>query len=284
MDDLTDSQGAQAPEMSDLDRIAIAAQARENEQEAVEQAILNPEAANAPDPALAWAQIPKMFGSLLGMALPELQHVYTDANCAQWGGAMAQVADKYGWDAGETMAKWAPEIALVVATLPLAVPTFQVIKAARKKAEAEKPKPAPVQNDIVSEKCRSTKRPACQSEAILSNRNKGKGTANDAQIVAVIGASGMGKSSYIKGDLLRSYDRLLIWSPLEETDKYAGFCKGVVIRGKITALITAVKANTKAIVYVPTGSSSDVKNSSMTFAPLLGRWKAQPCLLRNSVR
>lgn len=93
----------------------------------------------------------------------------------------------------------------------------------------------------------------------MSNRNKGKGTANDAQIVAVIGASGMGKSSYIKGDLLRSYDRLLIWSPLEETDKYAGFCKGVVIRGKITALITAVKANTKSIVYVPTGSSSDVK-------------------------
>ena len=75
---------------------------------------------------------------------------------------------------------------------------------------------------------------------------------------AVIGASGTGKSSYIKGELLRSYDRLLIWSPLEKTDKYAAFCKGVVIMGKISEFVAHLKAGTRAIVYVPTGKDTDV--------------------------
>lgn len=85
-----------------------------------------------------------------------------------------------------------------------------------------------------------------------------QGTKNKAKIHAVIGASGTGKSSYIKGELLRSYDRLLIWSPLEKTDKYAAFCKGVVIMGKISEFVAHLKAGTRAIVYVPTGKDSDV--------------------------
>lgn len=93
----------------------------------------------------------------------------------------------------------------------------------------------------------------------MSRQNKGKGTANAAKIHAVIGASGTGKSSYIKGDLLRSYDRLLIWSPLEETDQYGRFCGGTVVRDKITKLIEAVKSPAKAMVYVPRGSDAEVK-------------------------
>lgn len=94
----------------------------------------------------------------------------------------------------------------------------------------------------------------------MSNRTKGgAGTANAAKIHAVIGASGTGKSSYIKGELLRSYDRLLIWSPLEDTDQYGQFCGGVVVRGKITAMVEAVKSGAKAIVYVPRGSDAEVK-------------------------
>ena len=86
-----------------------------------------------------------------------------------------------------------------------------------------------------------------------------QGTKNKAKIHAVIGASGTGKSSYIKGELLKTYERLLIWSPLEKTDKYADFCKGVVIRGKISEFVAHLKAGTKAIVYVPTGDAADVK-------------------------
>lgn len=93
-----------------------------------------------------------------------------------------------------------------------------------------------------------------------SQAKKSSGTKNSADIIAVIGASGTGKSSYIKGELLKRYDRLVVWSPLEETDNYAGFCGGQVITGKITELVAAVKAGARAIVYVPTGSDKAVKN------------------------
>lgn len=135
--------------LSELDRIALEASGDEREQEAADQAILHPEKENMPDPATAWAQIPAMFGGLICMALPDLKPAYSEANCMKWGAAMSQVADKYGWDAGETMAKWAPEIALVVATLPLAVPTIAAIRDARKKAEAEKPRVTAPQNGAV---------------------------------------------------------------------------------------------------------------------------------------
>lgn len=87
----------------------------------------------------------------------------------------------------------------------------------------------------------------------------GGGTRNKADIIAVIGASGTGKSSYIKGELLKRYKRLLIWSPLEKTDNYAGFCNGVVVRGKISELVAHVKAGTREIVYVPVGTDSEIK-------------------------
>jgi hypothetical protein len=90
------------------------------------------------------------------------------------------------------------------------------------------------------------------------NKTGGQGTRNKADIIAVIGASGTGKSSYIKGELLRKYKRLLIWSPLEKTDQYAAFCGGTVT-SKITELIALVKAGTKAIVFVPTGNDAAVK-------------------------
>lgn len=92
-----------------------------------------------------------------------------------------------------------------------------------------------------------------------SKAGAGASTRNKADIVAVIGASGTGKSSYIKRDLLRNFARLIVWSPLEETDDYAGFCGGVVVRGKITELVAQVKAGAKAIVYVPTGDDAAVK-------------------------
>ena len=84
------------------------------------------------------------------------------------------------------------------------------------------------------------------------------GTRNSAKIIAVIGASGTGKSSKIKGELLKGYSRLIIWSPLEQTDNYASFCGGVVVT-KITDLIAQIKAGTKAIVYLPKGSDKEIK-------------------------
>lgn len=143
MDDI--QQENQQPELSALDLIAQEAAS----EEAVAEAAANPEPAPLVDPATAWAQIPAMFGGLISMALPELAPAYSQKNCMQWGSAMALVAEKHGWDASETMTKWAPEIALVMATLPLAVPTFQAIKSKRKKAAVEKPALAEQHNEMV---------------------------------------------------------------------------------------------------------------------------------------
>lgn len=124
-----------------LDRIAIEAAGDEAARDQAEQDFINPPPEdNGIDPAQAWAQIPFMLGKVVTMALPELAGVYNEQACLQWGVGMAAVADKYGWDAGDTMAKWAPEIALTVASIPLVVPTYQAIKArklARDKREEE---------------------------------------------------------------------------------------------------------------------------------------------------
>jgi hypothetical protein len=114
--------------------------------------------------------------------------------------------------------------------------------------------------------------------------NQTKGTANSAKIHAVIGASGTGKSSYIKGELLRRYSRLIIWSPLEETDQYAGFCGGVVIKGRITALVAAVKSDAKAIVFVPTGSDADVKKQFDQFCRIVWEMEGATVLIEELSR
>jgi hypothetical protein len=124
--------------LDNLDRIALEASGSEAEAQAVEDAILNPNPEPVIDPAQTWAQVPKMFGGLLAMAMPELAQVYTDDKCLAWGVGMAAVSEKYGWDAGETISRFGPEIALVVASLPLVLPTVTAIKTRRAEA-AKKP-------------------------------------------------------------------------------------------------------------------------------------------------
>lgn len=123
--------------MDALDQIAAEAAPLEAEQQQRLDDIENPPAPEPIiDPSYGWAQIPAMVGGMLTMAMPELQGVYNEAACMQWGTAMHAVATKHGWEAGETMARWAPEIALTMASLPLVVPVVHAVKA--RKAAAEK--------------------------------------------------------------------------------------------------------------------------------------------------
>jgi hypothetical protein len=110
------------------------------------------------------------------------------------------------------------------------------------------------------------------------------GTANAAKIYAVIGASGTGKSSFIKGKLLKRYKRLVIWSPLEETDQYAVFCAGVVVRGKLSELVAQVKAKTKAIVFVPTGDDKEVKRQFDVFCRVVWEMEGSTVLVEELSR
>lgn len=125
--------------MDTLDLIGAEAAPLEAEQQAAIDAIENPPAPEPLiDPSYGWAQIPAVLGGMLGMALPELQGVYTEDACMKWGVAMHMVATKHGWECGETMARFGPEIALAVASFPLVVPVVQVVKARRAEAEAER--------------------------------------------------------------------------------------------------------------------------------------------------
>lgn len=126
-----------AAPLDPLDLIGIEAAGLENEAEEAQEKILNPNPEPEVDQGALWAQIPKMLGGLLAIAMPDLKNVYTDPACLAWGASMAQVAAKYDWDAAETMSKWAPEISLVFTTLPLLLPTVAAIKARR--TEQEKP-------------------------------------------------------------------------------------------------------------------------------------------------
>ncbi|MES2367206.1 MAG: hypothetical protein V4563_15115 [Pseudomonadota bacterium] len=119
--------------MDALDRIALEAGGGEAEAQAVEDAMINPPPAI--DPAETWAQIPMMVGGLLAMAMPELKAAYSQTNCMNWGQSMQALADKYGWDAATTMAKWAPEIGVIVASIPLVLPTVSAFKARKQTPE-----------------------------------------------------------------------------------------------------------------------------------------------------
>lgn len=74
-------------------------------------------------PAELWAMVPATLGSVLGMAIPELKQTYTPEACNAWGVAMAAVAEKRGWNVTQDT----PEVLLIFATAPLAIPTFTAL-------------------------------------------------------------------------------------------------------------------------------------------------------------
>lgn len=120
--------GAPSPDkFAALDLIGQEAAGDERAREQAQAEAAKPE--GYVDEAQAWAIVPKKLGSLLGMAVPELKDVYTDDACLEWGKGMAAVSHKYGWNAADTLAKFAPELALAAATLELALPTYMLVSA-----------------------------------------------------------------------------------------------------------------------------------------------------------
>lgn len=82
----------------------------------------------------------------------------------------------------------------------------------------------------------------------------GAGITNNAKIIAVVGASGMGKGLFVKAELRKVRGPILVWSPLEQTDNYAAVIRGVVVND-IAALVAAIKAGKKRLVYEPNKTS-----------------------------
>lgn len=140
MTDSTENGGGPLDPNDPFDMIAIEAAGAEAEADAEREKILNggEEPPTVIDQAQIWAQVPKQVGGLLTMAMPELAGVYNDDACLAWGTGMAATAEKRGWDAGETIAKWGPEFMLATASFALVMPTVQAIRARREAADKAK--------------------------------------------------------------------------------------------------------------------------------------------------
>lgn len=107
---------------------------RTPEEEAAEEA-----AAKAADPdtqARAWGVLAYSIGGMLAVLAPELKGVYTEDACLKWGHSVVPVAEKYGWDGPSNV----PELGMLLASLPLAVPTYFIVRA--RLAELRKAKAA----------------------------------------------------------------------------------------------------------------------------------------------
>ncbi|MFZ6686415.1 hypothetical protein ACO0K0_01560 [Undibacterium sp. SXout11W] len=142
---MSEQENQQSNQLDALDMIGLEASREEAELQAQQDEFLNPTQEPLQPPGEAWAMIPMTLGMFASKILPELEGVFTPDACAKWGDAMALVSQKHGWDAGETISKWAPECALVMATVPIALPTYQAIKMRKVAADAAKRKPPELQ-------------------------------------------------------------------------------------------------------------------------------------------
>lgn len=99
------------------------AQAEQAEREQASQDDMN---------AKQWGMLMYTIGGFCQMIAPELRQVYTEERCFQWGQSANAVAEKYGWNGPSSM----PEIALIASTAGFAVPTWLLMKANIKAAQA----------------------------------------------------------------------------------------------------------------------------------------------------
>lgn len=78
------------------------------------------------------------------------------------------------------------------------------------------------------------------------------GSHNSARVIGVIGKSGQGKGLYIKFELMAAWPgSMLVWSPLEDSDKYAAVVKSKGVARSIQGVVDAVRAGHTRIVFEP---------------------------------
>lgn len=70
-----------------------------------------------------------MFASMAKPILPSLATVYTKETTAAAGEAIAALCAKYGWAENGLMGEWGEEVAAAVVLVPLAIATFNGVKA-----------------------------------------------------------------------------------------------------------------------------------------------------------
>ena len=82
--------------------------------------------------AKQWGMLMYTIGGFAQMIAPELKAVYSEDRCFAWGQQATAVAEKYGWNGPSNM----PELALLASTAGFAIPTYLLMKASIKTAQA----------------------------------------------------------------------------------------------------------------------------------------------------
>lgn len=102
-------------------------------------------------------------------------------------------------------------------------------------------------------------------------------THNVADCIGAIGASGTGKGLFVTAKVAPLLGRrlVLVWSPLELTDRYAQKFAGVTVRS-IPHLVGQVKAKARAIVFVPDGNAKKLAAQFDLFCRVA--WYAPRCV------
>lgn len=80
------------------------------------------------------------------------------------------------------------------------------------------------------------------------------GNGNAARVIAIMGSTGSGKTSYLRQVLAkRKRRRTIVWSPKEDIDGYAGLFGGAVVTtaGEALALLKAAGKGPVHIVFKP---------------------------------
>jgi hypothetical protein len=76
-----------------------------------------------------------------------------------------------------------------------------------------------------------------------------RGSANKARIIAAMGASGSGKSTFVKGELRRTAPkRLLVWDYMREYGEFGAVCSTL---GEMHAQVSAAGKGPFALVFQP---------------------------------
>lgn len=130
--------------MENLENLAVAADAVEAVEAPAGAEVEAEAGAQSENVAAEVAALVRMAAGILTPAFPSLAGIYTEEACARLGDAAAPVLAKYGLSVGGLFDRWGAEITLAAVAVPVALATWQGIKADRApKAEAAgKPAPA----------------------------------------------------------------------------------------------------------------------------------------------
>lgn len=113
----------------DLDRLEAEAAAIDAQASAATDPEPEIEAAPAVDVAAEVSALLLTVAGLLTPMFPSLGPIYTEATCRRLGEAAAPVMDKYGLSVGGLFERWGAEITLAATALPVALASWQGIKA-----------------------------------------------------------------------------------------------------------------------------------------------------------